>query len=60
MNAQSNNTLYFIVGALVVLVGIMGYMMYTGNGGSLAPQKDGVHLQIGENGIKGTINTDGQ
>jgi hypothetical protein len=30
-NRESNNTLYFIVGGLLVLVAVFGFMFYNGN-----------------------------
>lgn len=44
---NSNNTLYFIVGALVVLVAIGGFYIYNQNA-----DKPGVQIEISEDGIK--------
>ena len=57
--SQQNNGLYFIVGALVIVVALMGYWMYTGTGPISAPKQDGVNITIDDSGIRGTINSDG-
>ncbi len=44
---QRNNSLYFILGALVVLVAGMGYYMY-----KKEKQPDGVNISIGSEGVK--------
>ncbi len=43
----SNNALYFIVGALVVLVAIGGYYIY-----NQEADKPGVSIEISEDGVK--------
>jgi len=56
--AQNNNGLYFIVGALVVAVGILSYLYFYKEGHSLwgKPRDEGgVHLRIDEGGVSGTI-----
>lgn len=61
MNAQTgnNNLLYFIVGALVVAVGVLSYLYFYKEGHSLwgMPREEGgVNLRIDEGGVSGTIN----
>lgn len=57
---DSNNFLYFMVGILVVLVGIMGFV-YFGNadngGSSIKLDKPGTefNLQIDKNGVNGSV-----
>lgn len=61
MNASSKNVniMYFVVGALVVLIAMLGYYIYTSNA-TLERGQEGINLEITEQGVRGTINTDGR
>ena len=43
---MNKNVLYLIVGALVVAVGVIGYMLYQ------EQHKSGVEIEIGKQGVK--------
>jgi hypothetical protein len=43
---NNNNLLYFITGALVIVVAVMGYYIY-----DKQKQPDGVQLNIGKDGV---------
>lgn len=42
-----NNVLYFIIGALVIAVAVLGYELYQAN----KPPPEGVHIDIGPKGL---------
>ena len=44
---MNRNALYLIVGALIVVVGVLGYMTYQDR-----KQPDGVQVNIGKDGIE--------
>jgi hypothetical protein len=42
-----NNILYLVVGALVIVVAVMGYQLYQDR-----KQPEGVRIEVGPNGLK--------
>jgi predicted negative regulator of RcsB-dependent stress response len=42
-----SNILYLIVGALVIVVAVLGYQLYQDR-----KQPEGVHIDVGPNGLK--------
>ena len=42
-----SNMLYLIVGALVIIVAVLGYQLYQDR-----KQPEGVHIDVGPNGLK--------
>lgn len=44
---QNRNTLMLIVGALIVVIGVLGYMLYDAK-----KEPTGVQINVGKDGIK--------
>jgi hypothetical protein len=44
---QNRNTLMLIVGALIVVIGVLGYMLYDAK-----KEPKGVQINVGKDGIK--------
>jgi hypothetical protein len=45
--AGNRNTLFLIIGALIVAVGVLGYNLYEAK-----KQPDGLQINVGPNGLK--------
>jgi predicted negative regulator of RcsB-dependent stress response len=45
--AGNRNTLFLIIGALIVAVGVLGYNLYQAK-----KQPDGLQINVGPNGLK--------